>query len=316
VKRSLQAYPPLTDAASGSSASAPPRAFTVLVLTVAYMHSNVARQAVPMFVGTIQRDLGLSDVGISLVGGLAFVLFYSVVGVPLGRLVDRVNRRRLILWGIVFWTAMTALCGVSTSLALFLIGRIGLGISEAAVVPASLSMFHDLVPRERLALAVNTFFTGVWLGNGLAYILGAFVLALAGGAAALDIPVLGPQRPWQIAFLVVAIAGLPVLLLCLPLREPPRSVPHAGSGESGAVSSPRTPLREVLSLSVREPRLYVCLFAGVTLYSAAVSGTAFWAVEYFVRVFGTDRGHISYIYGLQGVFVGSGGLVASGWLAD
>jgi MFS family permease len=288
---------------------------SVLILTIAYTHSNIARQVMPMFVGPIQTDLGLSDIGISLAGGFAFALWYSVMGVPLGRLVDTANRRRLIIIGVMVWSAMTALCGLSNAFALFILGRVGLGLSEAVVIPASLSILHDLYPRRRLALATSTFFTGAWFGNGVAFILGAWILAHPSTTAPSWLG-LSSLRSWQIAFLAVAAAGVPVGLLCLCLREPERA--DDGFQHAGAPGTWRA--RPALDAMLRHlgahVRLYAGIVIGITVYSAAVSGAAFWAVEYFVRTFGSDRSEVGYLYGLQGVVAGPLGLTLAGWLAD
>lgn len=317
--------PAVNDAATRrtlSMNSAAAGVFSVAALTLAYTHSNVARQIVPMFIGSIQQDLGLSDVGISLAGGFAFALFYSVMGIPLGRLVDLADRRRLILLSVLLWTAMTALCGLGPTVALFVIGRIGLGLSEAVVVPASLSMFNDQFPRHRLALAVNVFFTGAWLGNGIAYLLGAWIMDHGALIASLPLPGVAGMRTWQLAFLLIAIVGIPVWMACLFLREPSRRIAgNAGALPSAAVdAAPATAagggLRQLIGAFRTQPRLYLGIIIGVTIYSSAVSGAAFWAVEYFVRDFGSDRAHVSALYGLQGVIAGPAGLVFAGWLAD
>ena len=117
--------------------------FVVGVLMVAYVFSFVDRQILNLLVAPIRRDLGISDTQMSLLMGFSFAIFYTILGIPLGRLADRWNRRGLIAAGVVVWSLMTALCGLAqTYLQLFLY-RIGVGVGEATLSPAAYSMIAD-----------------------------------------------------------------------------------------------------------------------------------------------------------------------------
>ena len=104
------------------------------------------RQILNLLVGPIQRDLGLSDTRMSVLQGLAFAIFYTVMGLPLGRLADQVSRRRLIMVGIAIWSVMTALSGLARDFQELFLARIGVGIGEAALSPAAYSL-NVLFPR-------------------------------------------------------------------------------------------------------------------------------------------------------------------------
>jgi len=115
----------------------------VAILMVAYVFSFIDRQILNLLVGPIRRDLGISDTQMSLLMGFSFAIFYSLLGIPLGRLADSRSRRGLITAGIVFWSLMTALCGSARSYLQLFLYRIGVGVGEAALSPAAYSLIAD-----------------------------------------------------------------------------------------------------------------------------------------------------------------------------
>ncbi|MDP3816406.1 MFS transporter, partial [Pseudomonas sp.] len=140
---------------------------TVAILMLAYVLSFIDRQILNLLVGPIRRDLMISDTQMSLLMGLSFALFYTLCGIPLGRLADTRNRRWLIAIGVLFWSAATAACGMARLYWQFLICRIGVGVGEAALSPAAYSLIADSFPAERRATAISVYSMGVYLGSGL-----------------------------------------------------------------------------------------------------------------------------------------------------
>ena len=132
-----EGYPPL------------PRArFTLAVLTIAYVVSFIDRQALSLLVEPIRRDLGLSDMQIGLLQGLAFAAVYAIAGLPLGRAADQFSRRNVILAGVAFWSLMTSCCGVARSFGSLLLCRGGVGVGEAALSPACTRCCRTAFRRE------------------------------------------------------------------------------------------------------------------------------------------------------------------------
>lgn len=103
------------------------------IFLVAYILSFVDRQILSLMVEPIKQDLGLSDLQVGLLQGLAFALLYAVVGIPIGMLADRISRRRIIAVGVLFWSACTALCGFAGSYAHLFVARMGVGLGEASL---------------------------------------------------------------------------------------------------------------------------------------------------------------------------------------
>src|SRR5690606_10195065 len=115
-----------------------------------------------------QRDLAISDTQMSLLLGLAFAVFYSVLGFPIGRLADVRSRRAIIGWGIAIWSVMCALCGLARSYGQLFLARVGVGVGEAALSPPAYSLIADYFPPRRLASAMSLYSTGIFIGSGLA----------------------------------------------------------------------------------------------------------------------------------------------------
>lgn len=172
--------------------------FAVFVLTLAYVISFVDRQILTLLVPAIKADLGLSDTGISLLQGLAFGVFYTLLGLPLGRLADRMNRSKLIAAGMAFWCLMTVACGLSRNFGQLFVARMGVGVGEAALNPAALSILSDYFPPERRSVPISIFVSAGALGGGLALMIGGGVIAFAESLGAVHVPWLGILQGWQL----------------------------------------------------------------------------------------------------------------------
>src|SRR5690606_31255790 len=144
---------------------------TVTILMLAYVLSFIDRQILSLLVEPIKRDMVISDTQMSLLMGLSFALFYTICGIPLGRLADTKSRRGLIAIGVLLWSAATAACGLAKMYWHFLLCRIGVGVGEAALSPAAYSLIADSFPPERRATAISVYSMGIYLGSGMALLL-------------------------------------------------------------------------------------------------------------------------------------------------
>jgi hypothetical protein len=134
--------------------------YVVAILTLANVSAYVDRQILTLLVHPIKRDLLLSDSEVSLLGGLSFALFYTVLGFPIARLADQRSRRAIIAWGIGIWSLMTAACGAARNFGQLLLARVGVGVGEAALSPPAYSLIADYFPRERLGTAISVYTMG------------------------------------------------------------------------------------------------------------------------------------------------------------
>ena len=279
----------------------------VAILMVAYVFSFVDRQILNLLVGPIRRDLGISDTQMSLLMGFSFAIFYTILGIPLGRLADSSNRRGLIAAGLVVWSLMTALCGVARSYWQLFLFRIGVGVGEATLSPAAYSMIADYFPPERRATAISVYAMGIYLGSGIAFLLGGLVIQFAVAQGAVTLPLVGDVRPWQLVFVVLGGSGIVFSLAFLLVREPPRS--GVGAGNS-------VPFRAVVAHLWRNRRTVLCHNLGFAMIAFCAYGTAAWVPSFFIRTFGWKAGEVGIIYGLIVMVFGCLGILFGGWLTD
>lgn len=280
---------------------------TVAILMVAYVLSFVDRQILNLLVEPIRRDLAINDTQMSLLMGLSFALFYTVCGIPLGRVADTRSRRGLIAVGILFWSAATAACGMAKMYWQFLLCRIGVGVGEAALSPAAYSLIADSFPAERRATAISVYSMGVYLGSGLAFLVGGLVIQFASAQGDVTLPVLGEVRPWQLIFLILGVAGVFFTLLMLAIKEPVRR--GAGAG----VAVPLIEVGRYIRANRRTVLLHNFGFAGLAF---AGYGSAAWIPTFYIRTYGWDAGQVGIVYGCIVAVFGCLGIVFGGRLAD
>jgi MFS family permease len=280
--------------------------YVVGVLMLANFSSFVDRQVLALLVDPIKHDFGLTDTQVSWLGGLAFALFYSVLGFPIGRLADVRSRRAIIGWGAALWSVMCAACGLARSYGQLFAARVGVGVGEATLLPPAFSLIADYFPRQQLAIAMSVLNAGSFLGSGLAYTVGGTVIQVVAGMRPMTLPLFGELRSWQAVFFLVGIPGVLVALLLLTVREPARP-PGARAG---------LPLRHTFAYM----RAHFGAFAGQGLgYSVAFMvnlGTAFWFPAYFSRVHGWSSGRIGVFMGGATMIFGTLGILSGGWMAD
>lgn len=180
--------------------------YVVGILTLAYVFSFIDRQILNMLVGPIRRDLNITDTQMSLLMGASFAIFYTLFGIPLGWLADTRSRRLIITVGVAFWSIMTASCGLTKRFWELAVMRMGVGVGEATLSPAAYSMIADYFPPQRRSTAMSVYSMGIYIGAGLAYILGGIVVGFASKQESFPLPVIGSVRSWQLVFFIV---GLP-----------------------------------------------------------------------------------------------------------
>ena len=280
---------------------------TVAILMVAYVLSFVDRQILNLLVEPIRRDLAINDTQMSLLMGLSFALFYTVCGIPLGRVADTRSRRGLIAVGILFWSAATAASGMAKLYWQFLLCRIGVGVGEAALSPDAYSLIADSFPAERRATAISVYSMGVYLGSGLAFLVGGLVIQFASAQGDVTLPVLGEVRPWQLIFLILGGAGVLFTLLMFAVKEPARR--GAGAG----VAVPLSEVGRYIRANRRTVLLHNFGFAGLAF---AGYGSAAWIPTFFIRTHGWDAGQVGIVYGSIVAVFGCLGIVFGGRLAD
>ncbi|HEX4783287.1 MAG TPA: MFS transporter [Candidatus Sulfotelmatobacter sp.] len=182
--------------------------YVVGVLTLLYAFSFIDRQIFSLLVGPLRRDLRIGDAKMSLLIGFSFALFYTFFGIPLGRLADIYSRRLIIAAGLVLWSGFTASCGLAQTFEAMLLLRMGVGVGEAALSPAAYSLITDYFPRERLATALSVYSMGIYVGSGMAYLLGGRVLPTHRRRPCGRFPCSEPCIPGKLFFFWLAFPAL------------------------------------------------------------------------------------------------------------
>ena len=287
--------------------------WVVAVLMLAYTNSFIDRQILSLLIEPIQRDLEISDTQISLLAGLAFAIFYTIMGIPIARLADQRNRHTIILWGIGTWSLLTATCGLAKNFWHLFFSRMGVGIGEATLSPAAMSMISDYFPVGKIARAISIYSMGVYFGAGLALIIGGLVVKLVSEADNIILPFIGEVFAWQVTFFYVGLMGLPIFLLFLTIKEPRRR----GISKTNLVEPSKASSLPALKAFVKaNKKTLVYHFATFSCLGIAVVGYMIWTPTLFIRTYGWDAPKIGMIYGIILFFGGTSGVYAGGFLAD
>ncbi len=269
---------------------------TLWILLIVYIFNFIDRQIVNILAEPIAKDLDLSDTQIGLMTGLAFALFYTILGLPIARYADRptTNRPRLIAIALATWSGMTALCGYTTNFIQLLLARIGVGVGEAGCTPAAHSLISDLVPKERRASALAFYALGIPIGTLLGMIIGGLLADALG---------------WRRAFVVVGLPGVVLAgVVFFLLKEPRKQFPTQ-------VHAPAATNRAVLG-SIFGSRAMVLLLIAASSAAFLSYGKTTWATIFFQRTHGLSPGEVGLYFGIVNGVAGILGTLLGGKIAD
>ncbi len=283
------------------------RWWMVGVFAFAGLMSYTDRVVLSALVDPIRRDLVISDSRISLLQGAAFAIVYVLAGLPFGRLADRSTRIRLIVVGATVWSAGTILCGLAPSFWTLFAARIMVGIGEAALAPAAVSMISDCFPPTQRGTAVGVFLTGMVAGGPTAVAVGGVLLGAGQGGVFSGWPIVGTIAPWRAVLLLIGGAGLLVPCLGLTIREPVRRE----LGVQGAL-----PLGEVVRRFSSQRAGLAPLYLGLALLSIGDYGILSWMPTLLSRRFAFKPVEIGALFGLVSALGGIVGSVVGGVLSD
>lgn len=242
------------------------RAYVLFILVVVYTFNFVDRQIVGILAVPIKQELALSDTQLSLMGGLAFALFYTFLGIPIAWLADRKSRTWIMTAALTIWSAMTAACGLAQNFVHLFLARLGVGVGEAGGVAPAYSLIADYFPPNQRARALGIYSFGIPIGSALGIVLGG---------------VLTTYLDWRAAFFIVGLAGLAIApIFRLTMREPRR-----GGYDSAAANIAPAPMRDVAATLFRKKSFWL-MSMGAASSSMMGYGLIFWLPSFFVRSFG------------------------------
>lgn len=280
------------------------RGLTLTLLTVTYFFSYMDRQILSILLEPIKADLGVSDTQLGLLTGLAFAVFYAVLGIPVARLADRHNRVNIVAISLALWSLMTGLCGLAQNFVQLLLARIGVGVGEAGSSPPSHSMIADLYPPEKRSGAMGIYSLGVVFGAGFGTLIGGLLAAAYG---------------WRIAIIAVAIPGVILaVVLKMFVVEPRRglsdSVRATGAGAAQAPAANSTILDGFKALWANPAARHLVMAVTVTsLIGYAITA---WSPSFFMRSYGLGLREIALIIALLATVAGGTSGVVGGRVAD
>lgn len=294
---------PATQEAAPVPEGGPYAWYAVGLLILAYTLSFIDRQALTLMVDPIRETLDISDTQLSLLHGFAFALFYTIMGIPIGRMVDQHRRTSIIAAGIVVWSVMTALCGLARNFTQMFLARVGVGVGEAALSPGAYSLIADYFPPRQRTQALSIYIGAAYVGSGLATMIGG---ALIAAMPVVVLPHLGRLEPWQAVFIVIGLPGVLLALWMLTLREPPRTGVKAGVPPH---------FREVLRYMAERKSSYFLIIIGFSLSGLMWNGAVAWLPTFFMRSFGWTTAQVGLNYGLTIMIAGTLGAVTGGTVA-
>jgi predicted MFS family arabinose efflux permease len=274
---------------------------TLWILLTVYVFNFIDRQIVNILAEPIAKDLKLSDTQIGLMTGLAFALFYTVLGIPIARFADRAttSRPKLIAVALAVWSAMTALCGMAQNFVQLLLARIGVGVGEAGCTPPAHSLISDMVLPEKRASALAFYSLGIPVGTLLGMVIGGTLADL---------------MTWRDAFVIVGLPGVGLALIVWFVLKDPRQADAAAILE--AKSQPAAlPLGQAVAEVMRSRAFVLLLFAG-SAASFLAYGKTTWTTIFFQRTHDMTPGQVGLWFGLLSGVGGMLGTWLGGYLAD
>lgn len=292
------------DEASQIRPAAPPSAayryYVLGILVLVYTLNFLDRQILGILAAPIKAELHLSDSQLGLMGGLAFAILYSTMGVPVAWLADRSSRAWIMTAALGLWSLFTAVCGFAGSFWQLFLARVGVGIGEAGGAAPAYSLISDYFPKQQRARALAAYSLGIPIGSGLGVIFGGLIAAWIG---------------WRAAFIIVGGAGLLLApIFRLTVRDPQRGGADADAGKP-AVQAPAPAFRRVLAVLLPKRSFWLVAF-GAAASSVCGYGVAFWLPSFFQRSFHLSLVHTAWFYGAINVLGGVLGIAGGGFLAD
>ncbi|MFP5245944.1 MAG: spinster family MFS transporter, partial [Thermoanaerobaculia bacterium] len=264
--------------------------YALLLLTAVYVLNFLDRTLIYILFTPIKKEMAFTDLQLALLGTTSFVIFYTLLGIPFGRLADRTSRKNIIGAGLAVWSLFSGLTGFADSFWTIFLCRVMVGVGEATLGPAALSLLSDYFPPRMRATVQSIYSSGIAIGGGLAFFLGGWI---------------GQTMGWRWAFYLLGFPGLVLAVLVFLLREQPR-------GRTETTPAPAANNWRMLLTS--KPLL--CLYAGYALIALASNNLGIWVPTFFVRVHGFSLLTIGTAAGILSILVGMPAMILGGYFSD
>ena len=261
------------------------------LLTLVYLLNFLDRMLIYILFTPIKKEMLFSDVELALLSSTSFVIFYTLLGIPFGRLADKIERKKIIGFGLVAWSVFSGLTGFATDFWTIFACRVMVGIGEATLGPAALSLLSDFFPKEIRATAQGIYSSAIAVGSGLAFLLGGWIAEAMG---------------WRYAFYLLGFPGVLVAVFVFMLKEPLR-----GSSETKSEAQSEASLKALF-----KTKTLWFHHLGYAVFNIASASVGAWLTVYFVRVHKLSLSEVGLWFGIAMMTGGLAGIVFGGWLSD
>ena len=277
----------------------------IIFLTLAYISSFIDRYIIGLLVDPIKETTGVSDTMMGFLSS-AFNLTYALVALPIGLLIDRRSRTKLVALGVFLWSLATIWTGMAKTLVQLFLARMSVGIGEAVLSPAAFSMIGDSFPKEKRGLPIAVYSMALILGSGLANILASVILPWANNLGQIELSFFGTLEPWQFIFIIVGLPGFILAIVFAIFREPPRieSSPREGARLSDAF----------VYIFDKAPTFFT--FVSIFMCMVAVAYGGFFNAPLFSRTWGWEPEVFARWNGLAIITISPIVYLLFGWLSD
>ncbi|HEY0141864.1 MAG TPA: MFS transporter [Thermoanaerobaculia bacterium] len=264
--------------------------YALALLTAVYVLNFLDRTLIYILFTPIKQEMKFTDLQLALLGTTSFVIFYTLLGIPFGTLADRYSRKNLIAGGLAVWSLFSGLTGFADSFWTIFFCRVMVGVGEATLGPAAISLLSDYFPPRMRAMVNSIYSTGIPIGGGMAYLLGGWI---------------GTAYGWRWAFYLLGFPGLALALLVFLLREQPRGRADAGAAPAATRFG---------KLLASPAFLFLCF--GYALLGLASNNLGIWGPAFFVRVHNVSLQTIGIAAFWISILVGIPAMVFGGWFSD
>ncbi len=264
--------------------------YALLLLTLVYVMNFVDRVLIYILFSPIKKELKFSDLQLALLGATSFVIFYTTLGIPFGRMADRISRKKLIAFGLAVWSIFSGLTGFAGGFWSIFLCRMMVGIGEATLGPAALSLLSDYFPARMRATVQAIFSSGIAIGTGVAFFFGGWI---------------SDALSWRHSFYFLGFPGLLLVILVLMLKEPQRGISDSASDhekKNWKLLFANIPLRFILT--------------GYAFFSIMANSVSIWLPTFLVRTRELSVTEVGMWIGLGTMIGGLPGTIMGGWIAD
>lgn len=260
------------------------------LLTIIYMMNFIDRVLIYILFTPIKKELVFSDLQLALLGSTSFVIFYTLLGIPFGKISDKVSRKKMIAVGLSVWSLFSGLTGIAGSFWSIFICRMMVGVGEATLGPAALSLLSDYFPAKMRATVQAIFSSAIAIGTGVAFFFGGWI---------------GTELGWRFAFYFLGFPGLLFALFVLLLKEPVRGIRDTEKAKE-----------KIDWKNLFKIKQFKYLLLGYAFFGIASNSVSIWVPTFLVRTHNLNIAQIGAWVGVATVIGGLPGTVAGGYIAD